>query len=359
MPYTTHSDVMSTYRRRSIRRRIIVTLRDTAILFREFYGILLAFVIVVLLGAWSFTVLWNLSQDTEMRFIQAVYFILTMMIFEPTLDFPEQWFLDIYFFVMPVIGVGFVALGAADFVILLFNRRSRRDEWEETVASTFNNHVIVVGLGRVGLRVVRELVILGEEVVIVETKDKPGLFEEMHSYDIPIIKGDGRSEETLHKAGIDRASAVVICTNDDLMNLQIGSRVRDLNKDTRLVLRMFDDAFAGHMARSLNCQAIISASAMAAPAFAGAAVASEIMNTFKVENKALAMGRIEVKHHSRLDGATVKDVEAQMEVSIVLRQSEGQVNIPPRPEVTLYGGDVIVVIAPLNVVKQISSVWNR
>jgi voltage-gated potassium channel len=341
------------------RRRWRASLRDTGVLLREFRIPLLLFLLTLFLGAWSFRALWNHSQLEMLSITEALYDVLTMIFFQSAVDFPGVWYLDIYFFVMPVIGLVFLALGAADFVTLLFNRSLRQSKWEEAVASTLSDHIIVCGLGRLGLRVVRELVSLDENMVGIEYKENSPSFPEIHSYDIPILVGDARSAEILEKAGLMHAKAIIICTNDDLMNLQISARIRERSKDIRIIMRMFDDEFARSMADRFDISAVLSASQLAAPAFAGAAIGAEIIQTFKVEDSVLVMGRIQVQPGSRLVGAVISSVEHELDLSIILLQSGGTVDIHPQPEVALQPGDIIAVVADLPVIKQLASHWNR
>ncbi len=341
------------------RRRWRASLRDTGVLLREFRIPLVLFLLALFLGAWSFRLLWNSSQPERMSITEALYDVLTMIFFQSTLEFPGVWYLDIYFFIMPVIGLIFLALGAADFVALLFNRSLRQSKWEEAVASTMSDHIIVCGLGRLGLRVVRELVSLDEDMIGIEYKENAPSFPEIHSYDIPILIGDARSAEILEKAGLMHSKAIIICTNDDLMNLQISARIRERNKDIRIIMRMFDDEFARSMADRFDISAVLSASQLAAPAFAGAAIGAEIIQTFKVEERVLVMGRVQIQPGSRLVGAAVGEVEHELDLSIILLQSGGTVDIHPQPEVALQPGDVIAVVADLPVIKQLASQWNR
>lgn len=350
---------VTSYHRRSIRRRLRAALRDTFVLFREFRVILLAFIITLLVSAAVFRLLWGITHDAPLRYADALYFVTTMLFFEPTLDFPREWYLDLFFFLMPALGVAFLARGIADFAVLLFARSSRQEEWEEAVASTFNHHIIVIGLGHLGIRVVRELVILDEPVVVVELHPVGERADEIHTYDIPLITGDARSLPILKKAGLERADALIICTNDDLVNLQIVSRVREVNPGIRLVMRMFDDEFATTIADRFDLTAVMSSSGLSAPAFAGAATRTEIVQTFKVDDHVLAMGRVEVEPGSRLDGCCIRDIEHELDVSIVLHQSAGNVDVHPAPGVTLRAGEMIAVVATLPRIKQLAHGWNR
>lgn len=58
---------------------------------------------------------------------------------------------------MPLLGLSILAQGLADLGGLLFNRRQRSQEWEMAIASTFDRHIVVVGLGHLGYRVVPQL----------------------------------------------------------------------------------------------------------------------------------------------------------------------------------------------------------
>jgi Trk K+ transport system NAD-binding subunit len=276
------------------------------------------------------------------------------------LDFPQEWFLDMYFFIMPLLGVILIGRGVADFVTLLFNRRSRLSQWEEAVASTFRDHIIVCGLGHLGIRVVRELVALDEDIVVIEIKPDSARFDEVRRHDIPIIVGDARNEEVLDRAMLDRASAIIIATNNDLANLQTASRIRERNKDIRIVMRMFDDQFARSMADRFDVSAVMSASMMAAPAFAGAATSTEIIQTFSVAERRLVMGRVEVETGSRLDGGCcIADIEQELDLSIVLLETNGNVDVHPDPEGHLKAGDVIAVVGVLQNIQTMTLKWNR
>lgn len=359
MPHTRFEQEIALLRRRSRWRRFRAGLRDTWVLLREFREALIFFALIWLLGSLSFRSLWNASQPEPMTFAESLYDVLTIIFFQPAPDFPEQWYLEVYFFVLPVLGLIALARGMADFVALLFNRQLRQSQWEEAVASTFSNHIIVCGLGHVGVRVVRELIVLDEGIVVIESNADSPRFDELRSYDIPILVGDGRSADVLQKAGLDHAKAFIICTNNDLMNLQIASRIRETNRNIRLVMRMFDDQFARSLADKFNISAVMSASGLAAPAFAGAATGAEIIQTFNVEDNTLVMGRIEVQPRSKLDGATTRLIESELDLSIILHHTNAGIDLHPSPDTSFKAGDLIAVIATLPQLKLLSSRWNR
>lgn len=323
---------------------------------------LAAFFSVLLLSAGSFYFLWNFTTDLDpIRPIDALYFVVTLLFFEPVLDFPAQWYLEVYFFVMPIIGVVFLTLGVADFSIALFNRHVRLNQWEVSLASTYRHHVILIGLGHIGVRVMHELLHLGEDVVAVEfNKERLDQLSEVRRQGVPVILGDAREVDTLLQAGMEHAASVIICTDDDLTNIQIASRIRDNYKDVRIVMRLFDDEFSSIISDRFNIDTIISSSALSAPVFAGAATGTEVMQTFKVEEQVLAMGRIEVQMGAKLVGKTIQYVEDGLDISVVLlHEAGGDIDVRPEPDYVIGIGDVLAVVAEIEKVRSANADWNR
>jgi voltage-gated potassium channel len=339
-------------------RHLRAVLRDTWVLVREFRSPLALFVVTLLVGGWSFGALWRWAGHAPMLLVEAIYDVLMMIFFQPSITFPQEWYLQIYFFLMPVLGLVILGRGVADFTVMLFNRSLRQEEWEAAVASTFKNHIIVCGLGNVGIRVVRELTAAGEDVVIIEKRKENPNFDEARSYGYPVLVGDARDDDLLHQAGLKRAESFIVCTNDDLMNIQIAIRVRQINPEVRLVMRMFDDVFAREMTERFHFSAVLSASALAAPAFAGAATGTEILQTFQIGEMRMSLSRLVVCPKSRLDGATIGEVEEEFDLSIVVWQSGDVADDHPPGDVRLKADDTLTVLATTVGLAKLSR-WNR
>ena len=79
--------------------------------------------------------------------MEGIYDVLTITFLNSAVQFPSDLKLQLFFFLMPVLGIGILAQGLAEFGVLFFNRRSRGREWEIAVASTFADHIVLVGLG--------------------------------------------------------------------------------------------------------------------------------------------------------------------------------------------------------------------
>ena len=137
------------------------------------------------------------------------------------------------------------------------------------VASTFSQHVVLVGLGHLGYRVAQHLHSMHQDVVAVEMNPSETLVADVRALNIPVIHDDGAREATLIAAGVRQARAIMLCTQQDSLNLQMAVKARSLNPAIQVVLRIFDDDFAESLHKQFGFKAF-SATGMAAPAFAAA-----------------------------------------------------------------------------------------
>ncbi len=320
---------------------------DTRALFREFRKPLFIFVLAIFVGGYIYMKLNNDWSDNDaLNYVDMPYIMLALMVLEASIDVPNEPYLIIFWYIQPLLAVYIVGRGAADFLRLFINREERRSAWEAAVASTFKRHIIVVGIGHTGMRITRELSQMGFEVVAIDAGVSKESHEALHGLDVPLIAGDGRQEQALEAAGLGRATAVVVATSDDHVNLEVTMRVRDMNEHVRVVTRMWDRRLAQQIERFFGVE-VLSASDLAAPAFAGAAVGAEITQNLHIAGMEYSMIRLVVRADSFMDGQTVEAIQENEGVDIVLlHQGNGSSpDVHPRGDILVRGGDTIVLFA--------------
>lgn len=319
--------------------------RDSMALWREFRVPILAFLIATLVGGWLYGELLVLAGYARIPYVDLPHMMVQLMVLESPTEIPPEPYLVAFWYALPPIFVYIVGRGAVDFVRLFFNRSERRDAWEEAVASTYRNHVIVLGVGHVGLRVTRTLSQMGFDVVGVDQKVKPDVEAELSRLGVPLIIADARVPATLETAGLRVAQALVVCTSNDQTNLEITMRARDMNPTIRIVVRMWDNQFAQQLERFMGVQAVLSASDLAAPAFAGAAVGIEIAQTMHIHGADYSMIRLQVEPGSFLEGGTVGQLQDANDMDIVLRGRDDSLEVQPHETTHVVGGDMLVIFA--------------
>jgi len=213
--------------------------------------------------------------------------------------------------------------------------------------------VVVAGIGRLGYRIVQELVSFGEEVVGIEINPDGDFQQRILDQKVPVISGDATRPEVLQQAGVDRASAIIPCTENDLTNLAIALGARELKPEIHVVLRMFDHDMAQKVARGFNISTAFSTSALAAPAFARAATRTDITHAFYIGDHLVNVSEMTVQSGSLLVGRQVCDLEGELDFSIILHSRAGQVDLHPGPDITLQAGDQVCVFASLDVLNRL------
>lgn len=96
------------------------------------------------------------------------------------------------------------------------------------------NHVIVLGYGRFGQAIVRELKALEQEYVIIEHNVK--FFQLGQERNEPIVFGNAAHKHILHSVNIDKASAVIVAVNNPEALHLICEAVDELTHNTKTII---------------------------------------------------------------------------------------------------------------------------
>ena len=324
-------------------RRWQASWRDTRLLLNEFRAPLTVFTVAMVGGGILYQRLGALVGEPVHDLSEAIYLVLTLSFLQPSGDFPNHPYLEAFYFIMPLIGLGILAQGLADFGVMLFNRNSRSKEWEMAIASTFNDHTILVGLGHLGYRVAQHLTSLGKQVAVIELNPKDDLIDAAREMGIPVIQDDAARETALLNAGIDRARAITLCIQSDALNLQIAVKARQLKPDIDVIIRIFDEDFAKSIQHQFGFRAL-SATSMSAPAFAAAAAGMEITHPITVEGEPLSLARACVPESSKLRGKDVGFIEDYYDVSVVLLRRGDEADMHPGAQRVIKAEDTIAIL---------------
>src|ERR1041384_3199094 len=112
---------MKLLRRRTPRwyHALSANVRDTLVLLRQFRGLLILFSLTVIGGGGVYFMLARQNRETHPASpAEAIFLVLSMIFLQANADFPDVWYLQIFFFVMPALGLGILSQGAADFGVL-------------------------------------------------------------------------------------------------------------------------------------------------------------------------------------------------------------------------------------------------
>lgn len=317
------------------------------------FDIVLCGSILLIAGAaiWA----WHPSHPHPMKALHAAMALFTL---QQELDFPDDTtgvpmtlglrVLQAIWFVLPFVGITLVAEILVRLGVIVFNRVEGREEWQVAVASTLKEHVVIVGFGHNGYRVVAHIAAKDPRVVVIEQHPKDEHKEVLERYDIPLIQGDARRDDILDKAGIARARAIMALTDNDVVNLQAALRARELNPGIKVILRMFNESLGRQIERAFGFEAVLSTTSLAAPSFAAALWNSKILHTISVGDAQLHLARFEITSPSPLVGLSIADIESKHLVNILLHKTAGKSDLLPSAQAKIASGDVIYVVGELD-----------
>jgi Trk K+ transport system NAD-binding subunit len=218
------------------------------------------------------------------------------------------------------------------------------------------NHIIVVGLSALGIRVVTYLTAAGYDVAVIERDEENSFLSLVRELDVPVIFGDGTLLQTLESARVDRARAVAVLTRDDMINIEagivlaemLGPRVLpEVNRraDVSLVLRVYDRTLGLAVAQRFGFDNVRSTVALAAPWFIGAAMGLQVLGTFSVGQSSFMIGAMHVGAGSELDGLQMLEASTQTRVIAITRE-DAPVQMRPRRDARFRAGDTVYLVGP-------------
>ena len=98
--------------------------------------------------------------------------------------------------------------------------------------------VIVVGMGRLGLGLARNLVKEGHQVIAIDSD--PDVLKAIVDFPVKKVVGIGFDRKVLEEAKISAVDAVVACTSSDEANIVIAKVAKDVFHVPRVVARLYD-----------------------------------------------------------------------------------------------------------------------
>ena len=315
---------------------------------REFRWTLLALLIAVLAG----TALYWLAPSPDapggrIPVGQAVYSSWSALLGEPTTAAPPTWYIAVMQAVYPLLGFALIAEGVVRFALLMLSRRHGEKEWMKVIASTYRDHVVLCGLGKLGIRVLENLAASSIPVIVLERDAENRFLARAKALGAPVLMRDMKEDQSLIDARIGDARAVIIATNDDMANLEVALDARRLNPKIRVVMRLFDQQIAAKISGALMVDAAFSSSALAAPLVAALSLQTKVLSSSVIHGVPHVMCELTIDRDSPIAGRSVADVERKYPVRIVSRTAaESGRHAMPTADVVLRAGDLIVVHAP-------------
>lgn len=214
------------------------------------------------------------------------------------------------------------------------------------------NHYIICGAGETGKHIIREFLETQRSFVVIEINMQhlETRQEELSWKNPNWILGDATVDETLIRAGLERAKGIITCVSEDKDNLLITLTSRQLNDKLRIISRCKDNNMVAKIKKN-------GADSVVSPNFIGGMrIASEMVRPASVnfmdmmlrdKGLNLRVEEIEIPHLSKMIGKTMSAVNFWHIAGlfpIALQTSEGQWVYNPSPETVIKKGMKLIIV---------------
>ena len=148
---------------------------------------------------------------------------------------PEEKIFTIFLILTSITIFGYAVSAFSEYLVSgkLFEQLKHRRV--EKQIGYLKGHTIVCGYGRNGQQAILKLGNYNKEFVVVEKKKE--MIETLDAQDILNIQGDATLDETLIRAGIEKASFLITALPSDADNLFVVLTASQLNKDCVIISR--------------------------------------------------------------------------------------------------------------------------
>jgi len=118
-------------------------------------------------------------------------------------------------------------------------------EVEALEHASCEDHAVIIGYGRVGTRIAKDLLAQRHTFVVIE--DQHASATQLREQGVDVFMGNGASDEMLEAANVAKASWLLIAIPDMFEAGQIAEQARALNPNIQIIARAHSDAGVEHL----------------------------------------------------------------------------------------------------------------
>jgi trk system potassium uptake protein len=215
--------------------------------------------------------------------------------------------------------------------------------------------VIIVGGGKTGLQLTKNLMLEGHRVKVIE--DQETALQRLRD-ELPaeaIVDGDGSSPHVLESAGIRQAQVLAAVTGQDEDNLVITSLARFEFGVPRIIARVNNPKNAWLYTPEMGVDCPLSEVDILARLIAEEMSLGDMMTLFKLRKGEYSVVEEKVPPDSAAVGKRLKELEIPDECSVAAIIRKGRMIIP-RGETVLQPADELLAVAHASQVAQLAAI---
>ena len=205
-------------------------------------------------------------------------------------------------------------------------------------------YVIIVGAGKVGWNLARELIEKGNEVTLIEG-DRGRYLVVEEELEHAAQYGDGTELWVLERAGIQRADLVIAVTGDDEDNMLVCQVAKEKYLCDRTIARVNNPRNLQHF-KLLGIQPVVSATDLILRLIEHEVPRYWLVHLLALEEERLEIIELEVSEDSAAAGKSVAQVQLPDGSLIISVLRDGRGFVPNTETVIEAGDQVLLVLDP-------------
>jgi voltage-gated potassium channel len=243
---------------------------------------------------------------------------------------------------------GYLATQAVEAIAHEVTGHTRRERRQRRMIDQLQDHYIICGYGRVGRRAAEEIAAAGEPFVVLDVN--PAALEVARERGVLYIGGSGTEDESLTRAGIERARGLIASADSDAENVYIVLSAHSRRPEMTIVARA-SDSEAERKLLLAGADRVVRPYSTAGTEMAKLALKPQVAAFLEIATSHggpdLRFEEIEVRREYPQAGRTIRELRVRSTtgaVIVALRKQDGTFDTTPEPDVALEIGDVLIAI---------------
>lgn len=250
-----------------------------------------------------------------------------------------------------VVGVSVMGYIVGSLAQIMFEGQFQRIMGRKKVEKQINalvGHYIICGFGRIGSLICKEFKANKLKFVIIEKNVEAAdrLVEDGYLY----MKGDATLDETLLKAGIERAKGLISVVTSDTENVYITLTARGLNPDLYIMTRAGEEGSEIKLKRA-GANKVVSPYTIGGNRMAQSILRPNVIDFIEIatgrEHLELQMEEIHIPEQSAFVGETLVTSGFRKEIGVIIigiKKSHGKMVFNPHSQTRIEEHDTLIVL---------------
>lgn len=300
-------------------------------------------------------------------FIDALYMTVITI---TTVGFGEVHPLDdnsklftVFLILASVVILGYSLSLITEYILSINSIVELRQKKMQKKIDSLKNHIIICGYGRNGKQAAKKLLAYNKPFVVIE-KDKE-LLGKFQDESILFVIGNANEDEVLLKAGLERASTLILAMPNDADNLFVVLSARQLNNNMKIISRASQEASYNKL-KMAGANNVILPDKIGGDHMASLVVVPDLMefldNLSIVGKYNINIEEVAVeKLYNTTEIKTIKDLDLRRKTGctvIGFKDNQGEYVVNPEAEIQLVPNSKIIVLGRPEQIEKLNSIYN-